>query len=119
MDEFVLILRHDDGTKITPPQQLEIWLEQTQEWIKGIQLQDKFVSGAGLPFDDAVVVWPEHMITNGPFGDRKQTIGGMITVKAENYDEAVDLAKSCPVLQGEGHSVEVRKMASFTPPAAS
>ena len=43
-------------------------------------------------------------------GDIKETIGGYIIVKAESVDEAVEFAKGSPVLQGEGNSVEVRKI---------
>ena len=52
-----------------------------------------------------------NVVTNGPFGDIKETIGGFITVKADSVDEAVEFAKGCPVLQGEGNTVEVRKIA--------
>jgi hypothetical protein len=52
-----------------------------------------------------------NIVTNGPFGDIKETIGGYIIVRAESVDEAVEFAKGCPVLQGEGNSVEVRKIA--------
>jgi len=51
------------------------------------------------------------VVTNGPFGEIKETIGGFIIVKADSIDEAVDFAKGCPVLQGEGNSMEVRKIA--------
>jgi hypothetical protein len=33
-------------------------------------------------------------------------------VKADSVEEAVEFAKGCPVLQGEGNSVEVRKIAT-------
>jgi len=51
------------------------------------------------------------VVTNGPFGDVKETIGGFIMVKADSVEEAVEFAMGCPVLQGEGNSVEVRKIA--------
>ncbi|MCW3086776.1 MAG: transcription initiation protein, partial [Sediminibacterium sp.] len=51
------------------------------------------------------------LVTNGPFGDIKETIGGFIIVKADSIEEAVEFAKGSPVLQGEGNSVEVRKIA--------
>jgi hypothetical protein len=51
------------------------------------------------------------VVTDGPFGEIKETIGGYVTVKASNVEEAVEFAKGCPVLQGEGNSVEVRKIA--------
>lgn len=111
MDEFILIFRHEDGQKIASPEQMESWMKQTMDWIGGIAAQNKFVSGTGLPFSDARVVKPQGIVTNGPFGDIKETIGGFIIVKAETLDEAVEFAKGSPVLQGEGNSVEVRKIA--------
>ena len=113
MDEYALIMRHEDGTKIASPEQMEIWMKQTMDWIGGIAAQNKFVSGIGLPFDGARVVKTANakkVVTNGPFGEIKETIGGFITVKADSIDEAVEFAKGCPVLQGEGNTVEVRRI---------
>jgi hypothetical protein len=50
-------------------------------------------------------------VTNGPFGEIKETIGGYVIVKAASVDEAVEFAKGSPVLQGDGNTVEVRKIA--------
>lgn len=111
MEEFILIFRHEDGKKLASPEQMEIWMKQTMDWIGGIAAQNKFSSGTGLPFEDARVVRPNNVVTNGPFGDIKETIGGFIIVKANSVDEAVEFAKGSPVLQGEGNSVEVRKIA--------
>ena len=111
MDEFILIFRHEDGSKVASPQQLQTWMKQTMDWIGGITAQNKFVGGNGLPFDDSRVVSHNNVITNGPFGDIKETIGGYVIVKASSVDEAVEFAKGSPVLQGEGNSVEVRKIA--------
>ena len=110
MDEFILIFRHEDGMKVASPEQMQIWMKQTMDWIGGISAQNKFSGGNGLPFDDAKVVWHNSVVTNGPFGDIKETIGGYIIVKADSVDEAVEFAKGCPVLQGDGNSVEVRKI---------
>jgi len=111
MDEFALIMRHEDGTKVASPEQMQAWMKQTMDWIGGIAAQNKFVSGTGLPFDDARVVKSNKVVTNGPFGDIKETIGGFIIVKASSIDEVVEMAKGCPVLQGEGNTMEVRKIA--------
>jgi hypothetical protein len=111
MEEYALIMRHEDGTKIASPEQMQEWMKQTMDWIGGIAAQNKFVGGTGLPFADSKVVWHNNVVTNGPFGEIKETIGGFITVKADSVEEAVEFAKGCPVLQGEGNSVEVRKIA--------
>jgi hypothetical protein len=112
MDEFMLIFRHEDGTKIASPEQMQIWMKQTMDWIGGIAAQNKFVVGNGLPMDDSRIVWHNNVVTNGPFGEIKETIGGYIIVRADTIDEAVGFAKGCPILQGDGNSVEVRKIAS-------
>ncbi|GEO10608.1 YciI family protein [Segetibacter aerophilus] len=111
MDEFALIFRHEDGQKVASPEQMQAWMKQTMDWIGGIAAQDKFVSGTGLPFEDSKVVRYNKIVTNGPFGDIKETIGGFVIVRAESVEEAVEFAKGSPVLQGEGNSVEVRKIA--------
>jgi hypothetical protein len=115
MDQYILIFRHQDGQKLASPEQIQIWMKQTMDWIGGIAAQNKFVAGNGLPFDEAKVVMTKDsksVVTNGPFGDIKETIGGYIIVKADSVDEAVEFAKGSPVLQGEGNSVEVRRIAS-------
>ncbi|MGZ5135616.1 MAG: YciI family protein [Flavitalea sp.] len=111
MDEYMLIFRHQDGSKIASPEQMEIWMKQTMDWIGGIAAQNKFSGGNGLPFDDSRVVGYNNVVTNGPFGEIKETIGGYIVVKADSVDEAVEFAKGSPVLQGEGNTVEVRRIA--------
>ncbi|HVX25688.1 MAG TPA: YciI family protein [Parafilimonas sp.] len=111
MDEYVLIMRHQDGTKIASPEQLQIWMKQTMDWIATISAKNKFVSGTGLPMDDASVVGHNGIVTNGPFGDIKETIGGFLTVRADSMEEAIEFAKGSPVLQGEGNTVEVRRIA--------
>ena len=111
MDEFILIFRHEDGGKKASPEQMQIWMQQTMDWIGGIAAQNKFSGGNGLPFDNARVVHHKNVVTNGPFGEIKETIGGYIIVKANSVDEAVEFAKGSPVLQGDGNTVEVRRIA--------
>lgn len=107
----MLIFRHEDGQKIASPEQIQVWMKQTMDWIGTIAAQNKFSGGNGLPFEDARVVWPNNIVTDGPYGEIKETIGGYVIVKANSVEEAVAFAKGSPVLQGEGNSVEVRRIA--------
>jgi hypothetical protein len=69
MEEYALIMRHEDGSKIASPEQMQAWMKQTMDWIGGIAAQNKFVSGTGLPFDGAKVVTTKNskpVVTNGP-----------------------------------------------------
>lgn len=112
MEEFILIFRHEDGKKLASPEQIQVWMKQTMDWMGGIAAQNKLVNqGNGLSFEDSRVVRHKGIVTNGPFGEIKETIGGYIIVKADSVEEAVEFAKGSPVLQGEGNTVEVRKIA--------
>jgi hypothetical protein len=112
MKEYMLIFRHEDAGKKVSPEQMQVWMQQTMDWLGSIAAKGKFEGkGNGLVFDDSKVVHHNKMVTNGPFGEIKETLGGYVIVKAESADEAAEFAKGCPVLQGEGNTVEVRRLA--------
>lgn len=111
MDEFILLFRHEDGSKIASPEQIQVWMQQTRDWMSKIAAQNKLVGGNGLQFENAKVVHANKTVTNGPFGDIKETLGGYLIVKADSVEEAVEFAKGSPILQGEGNTMEVRKLA--------
>ena len=69
MNDFILIFRHEDGSKVASPEQMQIWMKQTMDWIGGIAAQNKFVSGTGLPFDDARVVVADPLLVAGTIKD--------------------------------------------------
>lgn len=110
MDEFMLIFRHEDGTKLASQEQIKIWMKQTMDWIGGIAAQNKFVGSSGLSFEGSKIVGHGNIVTDGPFGDIKETLGGYVIVKANSVEEAVEFAKGSPVLQGAGNTVEVRRL---------
>ncbi len=45
------------------------------------------------------MVKPNNVVTNGPYAEIREAIGGYIIVKANDFDEAVEMAKGCPILQ--------------------
>jgi len=111
MDEFVLLMRLDIITKeVQPsPEQLQVYMKQYHDWVGGIAAQNKFSGGTGLSIEGKVLK-PNNVVTDGPYAEIKESIAGYIIIKAKDFDEAVSLAKDCPILKGEGNSVEVRKV---------
>jgi hypothetical protein len=111
MDEFIILMRLDLITKEAQPspEQLQVYMKQYHDWVGGIAAQNKFLGGTGLSTEGKVIK-PNNVITDGPYAEIKESIAGYIMIKAKDFDEAVRLAKDCPILQGEGNSVEVRKV---------
>src|SRR6188474_1210355 len=101
MDEFLLLMRLDIISKEAQPspEQLQGYMKQYQDWVGGIAAQNKFVGGTGLSTEGKVLK-PNQVITDGPYAEIKESIAGFITIRAKDFDEAVSLAKECPILQG-------------------
>src|SRR3954447_8965157 len=52
----------------------------------------------------------EPMVTDGPFAEVKEALGGYYLIEARDLDQALELARKCPVSQG---GVEVRPIWQF------
>jgi hypothetical protein len=52
-------------------------------------------------------------VTDGPFVEAKEIVGGFSIVSAESYDQAVKVAKDCPIMLVPGSQVEIREMMGF------
>ncbi len=111
MDEYLLMMRLDIITKEAQPspEQLQVYMKQYHDWVGGIAAQNKFVGGTGLSTEGKVLK-ANNVMTDGPFAEIKESIAGFITIRAKDLDDAVSIAKACPILMGEGNSVEVRKI---------
>ena len=110
MEEFLLIFRRDVTTKENQPspEQLQTQLKQWQDWFAKLTAQNK-VSRPLQRWDrDGKIVRSDKDVINGPYVEIKEAIGGMCFVSAADYDEAVEIAKGCPVLE-LGGNVEIRR----------
>jgi len=52
------------------------------------------------------------VVTNGPFTEIKEFINGFIIVKTDSVEDAIAIAKECPMVKGGGGNVEVRRAVS-------
>lgn len=105
----MMIFRNDYNPSFKPsPEQMQASIKQWQDWIGGIAAQGKFLSTNRLGFEGKTLK-PNNVITDGPYAEVKEIVGGYILVKATNIDEAMKLAEGCPILNIGGH-VEVRNV---------
>lgn len=109
MNEFILIFRNVVNPDFNPsPEQMQEVTNQWMNWIGGIAAQNKLADrGNRLSIADARVVKPNNVVTDGPYSEIKEFINGYTIVKTATLEEAVELAKGCPILK-VGGNVEVR-----------
>jgi hypothetical protein len=91
------------------PEEMQKVMKAWQDWIaEGMEKGWMLNRGNGLT-QECRVVDPKKVVTDGPFMETKEIVGGFSIVEAENIDAAAELAKGCPTLHSGGH-VEVRAL---------
>ncbi|MGA9650669.1 YciI family protein [Pedobacter sp.] len=109
MSEFILIFRRDYKTADAQPspEKLQESLKQWQEWFTSLAENDMLARPVQR-LDAVGKLIKGSTIVEGPYTEVKESIGGLVIIKANDYDEAVEIAESCPVL-ALGGNVEIRQ----------
>lgn len=110
MQDFMLLFRvvNKDYSKATP-EDFKAIQKKWDDWKGGIAAQGKMVSnGSRLPLEGKVLK-AGGVVTDGPFVEIREMLGGYIVVKADSLDDAVTLAHGCPAID-LGGSVEIRPL---------
>lgn len=68
--------------------------------------------GDELKSSGRVLIGGEGGITDGPFTESKEAVGGYFLIEAADYDAAVGIARECPALQHNGR-VEIRQISDY------
>jgi len=109
MSEFVLLFRRDYKTKEIQPNQdqMQEHLKHWQAWFGGLAAGNKLTRPVQRIEQDGRISKQYNSVLTGPYIEVKESIGGLVFIQAADYDEAVEIAKTCPVLELDG-SVEIR-----------
>ncbi len=111
MKEYLLLFRGGDAS--TMQQSPDAWQAHMQKWMLwmgGLQEKGQLVSAQPLEQSGKQVFGTQKVVTDGPYMEGKEMVGGYLMCKANNYDEAVEISKGCPILEFEDGHVEVREI---------
>jgi len=111
MKKFVLIFRMDITTEEIQPleEQMKIYMDQWMEWINDITAHGQLADGGNHLSKSGKVLRSKNVMTDGPYTVNKESVAGYIIIMAEDINDAIRISQKCPILQGEGTSVEVRE----------
>jgi hypothetical protein len=112
---YMLIFRGNEWYKGLSPEEMQSVANAWMAWFEGLKQQGKAVAGNPLEPEGKVVSGrDEIVVTDGPFAESKEAIGGYFLLQVNSTDEAVDIARQCPGLP-YGAKVEVRPVARECP----
>jgi len=110
MKDFLFVFRSETSPRTNAsPEQLQANMKLWMDWIGGIAAQNKLIDRGNRLEGAGKVVKPGNLVTDGPYTETKEVIGGYTLVKADSIDEATEMAKGCPILNFGGN-VEVREI---------
>lgn len=107
MNDYVFLYRGGERPTGTP-EQMQNEMQRWMTWLKGLT-DAGHVKDPGHPLERAgkLVKGRQRTITDGPFAEAKDVIGGYSLVRARDLAQATELAHGCPIFE-HGGEVEVR-----------
>lgn len=111
MADFLFVFRGGNMAALSADERqkhMQKWLA----WSKELGAKGHMKSGEPLESGGKVVRGKQKVVTDGPYAEAKDLVGGFILIAAKDLGEASELAKGCPILEVDG-SVEVRPVAQM------
>jgi hypothetical protein len=112
---YMLLYRSDEWYKKLSQDDLQRLINQNKAWFERLTAQGKAKPGNALERTGVIVSGKNgRSVTDGPFAESKEAIGGYLRLDVETIEEAIAIAQSSPGL-AYGGSIEVRPVAGECP----
>lgn len=112
MPEFVLFLRDGDPALATmSPEQMQGIVQRYVAWRARVQQNVRSITGHKLQDGQGRVLSGQGgslKVSDGPYAEAREVMGGLFVIEAASYDEIVELCKDCPHL--DFGTIEIREV---------
>jgi len=106
MEKFMYLFRggyaNEQAAKV-PQEHMLKW----QNWMETLSKKGIMIGGEPLVPTGKQVNGTKKVVTDGPFIEAKELVGGYLIVNAKDINEAVEFSKDCPIFEADG-KLEVR-----------
>ncbi|MEM8998223.1 MAG: YciI family protein [Acidobacteriota bacterium] len=107
MAKFMFLMRGGDCSRERSPEEMQESMKAWGEWMqRGTDEGWLLDPGDGLKAEGGVV-HADRTVTDGPFAESKEWVGGYCMVQTEDLAGALEMAKAMPFTGGK---VEVREL---------
>lgn len=109
MEKFMLIF-HGGSAETLSPDEMQESMGKWIAWVDNLTKSGQYVSGEPLlPGGKLVSGANGKSVTDGPYTEGKELVGGFFIINAKDINEAVAISKNSPDLERDG-SVQVRQV---------
>ena len=112
MSEFVFLYRGGEGGR--SPENAQQMMQKWMTWLKDLGAKGH-IKDQGQPLEGSgkLVKGKQKTVTDGPFAEAKDVVGGYTLIEARDITQAVELSKGCPILEIDG-TVEIRPVVKLS-----
>jgi hypothetical protein len=112
MGQYLILIYEDEaGYASATPEQLNEVMEAHNRFATQVgTLGGKIVGGEALQPTTTATTIRGDVVTDGPFVETKEALGGYYLIEAKDLDQALEIGKLCPAGLG---GVEVRPIMTF------
>lgn len=105
--EYILLFRGGLDAGLSPDD-IQQFMDRFMAWADRLTQQGKLRTGHPLGDQRKIVSGRNRVVSDGPFAESKETLGGYFVVEVADPEEALAIAKDCPGLD-YGIFIEVRR----------
>ena len=110
MPKFMFVYRGGhEGMEDATPEQMQQVMQMWMDWIQEGTEAGWMLDGGDALKPGGAIVNPDLSVTDGPFAESKELVGGYSMVEASDLAAAIELAKGSPMPKSGG-TVEVREL---------
>jgi hypothetical protein len=107
---YLLLFHNTEAWKELGREELKKYVEQNNAWLTHLMTSGKAKGGQALARSGVMISGKNgRNVTDGPFAESKEVVGGYLLLNAETLEEAIAIARTAPNL-GFNLSVEVRPL---------
>jgi hypothetical protein len=100
MNYLLLLWMDENAMADRSPEELAAGMEKWNEYTEELRSAGKFVAGEGLKGTDVAtsikVRDGQRLVTDGPFAETAEQIGGFYLIDVDDLDEAIEWAEKVP-----------------------
>ena len=94
------------------PEALQVLTQKMMDWLGDLSGKGMHIASERFKRSGKQVNGAKKKLTDLPFGDEREVVGGCTIVQARDINEAVEIAKRCPILETNA-TIEVRPILSI------
>jgi len=112
---YLLLSSSDEWYNNLSLEELQKVVQQNKAWVDGLVAQGKVKGGQALAREGVIVSGNNRrVVSDGPFAESKEVIGGTLLLDVATMEEAIAIAKACPSLR-YNTNIEVRPISGDCP----